>query len=99
GFRPMIELIEQETLAFNGPVVLVHGDSHYFRIDKPLAGAKSKRRIENFTRVETFGNPDVHWIRVTVDPDDPDVFTFRPQIVKANQVNHRIGKPVSSEHD
>ena len=88
GFRPMMDLIERETVAFNGPVVLVHGDSHYFRIDKPLVGSKSKRRIENFTRVETFGNPDVHWVRVTVNPHDPDVFTFRPQIVKANVVNH-----------
>ena len=35
---------------------------------KPLSGAKSQRRIENFTRVETFGNPDAHWLRVTADP-------------------------------
>jgi hypothetical protein len=88
GFRPMMDLIEQETSTFNGPVVLVHGDSHYFRIDKPLVGSRSKRRLENFTRVETFGNPDVHWVRVTVNPHDPDVFTFRPQIVKANLVSH-----------
>jgi hypothetical protein len=89
GFRPMLELIERETLDFNGPVVLVHGDSHYFRIDKPLVSSKTKRRIENFTRVETFGDPDVHWVRVTANPRDPDVFTFRPQIVKENVGNHR----------
>ncbi|HWN95966.1 MAG TPA: hypothetical protein VNT99_13095 [Methylomirabilota bacterium] len=92
GFRPMLELIERETVAFKNPVVLVHGDSHYFRIDKPLVGSKSKRRIENFTRVETFGNPDMHWLRVTMNPRDPDVFTFRPQIVKANVVNHQNAK-------
>ena len=89
GFRPMMELIEQETISFKGPVVLVHGDSHYFRIDKPLVSSKSKRRIENFTRVETFGDPDVHWLRVTANPRDPNVFTFRPQIVQENVVNHR----------
>jgi hypothetical protein len=89
GFRPLVEALERETVAFEKPVVLVHGDSHYFRIDKPLYGAKSKRRIENFTRVETFGNPDVHWLRVTVDPSDPEVFTFRQQLVRSNFVRHK----------
>jgi hypothetical protein len=28
-------LLREETVAFRKPVVLVHGDSHYFRIDKP----------------------------------------------------------------
>jgi hypothetical protein len=40
--------------------------------------------IENFTRVETFGDPHHHWVQVTVDPADPNVFTFRPRIVPAN---------------
>ncbi len=88
GFRPLMELLERETVAFGKPVVLVHGDSHNFRIDKPLYGAKSKRRIENFTRVETFGNPDVHWLRVTVEPGNPEVFTFRQQLVLSNLVTH-----------
>ena len=89
GFNEMLKVLEQETLAFGRPVVLVHGDSHYYRIDQPLMGTKSRRRIENFTRVETFGNPDVHWLKVSVDWRDPNVFTFRPQYVKKNLVNHR----------
>jgi len=89
GFNEMLRMLEEETLAFEKPVVLVHGDSHYFRIDKPLMGSKTGRRLENFTRVETFGNPDVHWLRVSVDPADPNVFTFRPQIVRKNVVNGR----------
>lgn len=88
GFNEMLQALEAETVAFGKPVVLVHGDTHYYRIDQPLVGAKSHRRVENFTRVETFGNPDSHWVRVTVDPRDPNVFTFRPQYVKKNLVNH-----------
>jgi hypothetical protein len=88
GFNEFIELLERETIAFGKPVVLVHGDSHYFRIDKPLMGTHSKRRVENFTRVETFGNPDVHWLKVTVDPSDPELFTFRQRIVTKNLVRH-----------
>ena len=88
GFNEMLKVIEEKTLTFKKPVVLVHGDSHYFRIDQPLLGAKSKRRIENFTRVETFGNPDMHWIRVSVDASDPNVFRFYPQYVQKNRLKH-----------
>jgi hypothetical protein len=88
GFKPMMDVIESETVKFKKPVILVHGDSHNFRIDKPLYGNRSKRRIENFTRVETFGNPDVHWVQATIDPGDPDVFTFRPRILRENLVKH-----------
>ncbi len=89
GFKPMLDLLAEESIAFKKPVVLVHGDSHYFRIDKPLSGAASHRHLENFTRVETFGNPDVHWVRVTVDPNDPNVFTFHQQLVPGNLVKHQ----------
>jgi hypothetical protein len=69
-------------------VVLVHGDTHYFRIDKPLFGATSQRMLEHFTRVETFGFPNVHWMRAIVHPNDPQVFLFKPEIVKKNLVKH-----------
>ncbi len=50
------------------PVAFLHGDLHRFRIDHPLFSAKTNRRFENFIRVETYGSPDIHWVRVTVDP-------------------------------
>lgn len=89
GFNEMLGVIEDETMAFAKPVVLVHGDSHYFRIDQPLKSSVSHRRIENFTRVETFGNPDVHWVRVTIDPDDPNIFRFERQMVRKNLFHHQ----------
>jgi len=88
GFNDFLSELEHQTIAFKKPVVLVHGDSHYFRIDKPLVGSKSKRRLENFTRVETFGYPDVHWLRVRVQAGDPNVFSFYPEIVEDNVVEH-----------
>jgi hypothetical protein len=87
GFNQWLKLLEEETLAFGKPVVLVHGDTHYFRIDKPLLGTKSKRRIEHFTRVETFGYPDVHWLRARVDPRDPNLFSFHIELVEQNLVH------------
>ncbi len=88
GFDEFLAALEKETVAFGRPVVYVHGDSHLFRVDKPLVGSKSRRIIENFTRVETFGYPYAHWVRAIVDPRDPKVFSFREEIVKENLVNH-----------
>jgi hypothetical protein len=90
GFHDLLAALRDETLAFRRPVAIVHGDSHYFRIDKPLLDAQG-RRLENFTRVETFGDHqengdnDVHWLRVDVDPRSREVFSFQPQIVPANR--------------
>jgi hypothetical protein len=56
-------------------------------------GSTSRRSIENFTRVETFGYPDTHWVRAIVDPQDPQVFSFKQEIVKENLVNHGAKNP------
>ncbi len=81
GFNDFIDLLQAETLAFGKPVVLVHGDSHYFRIDKPLNVPDDNVDIDNFTRVETFGSPNVNWLRVVVNPRNPQVFEFFPEYI------------------
>jgi hypothetical protein len=87
GFTEFKAKLEEETIAFGKPVVLVHGDSHTFRIDKPVI---SETRPMNFTRVETFGSPDVNWVRATVNISDPDeIFTFQPEIVEENTAGGR----------
>jgi hypothetical protein len=88
GFDDFLAALEAETIAYQRPVVLVHGDSHYFRIDKPMLGSRSGRRVENFTRVETFGENDNHWLHVTVEPTSPNVFVFDQRLVAANFVQH-----------
>ena len=90
GYQQLLTALRDETVAFRRPVAVVHGDSHYFRIDKPLLDAEGQR-LENFTRVETFGDHqengdnDVQWLKVTVDPDSREVFSFQPQIVPGNR--------------
>jgi hypothetical protein len=91
GFTNFLRLLREETIAFGKPVVLVHGDSHYLRIDKPFQDEQG-RRLENFTRLETpgdnaqNGNNDVHWVKVLVDPREREVFSFLPQTVPGNRV-------------
>jgi hypothetical protein len=90
GFQAYLAALRDEVVAFRRPVAYVHGDSHYFRVDKPLQNAAGVR-IENFSRVETFGdnqqngNNDVNWLKVTVDPKAREVFAYQPQIVPGNR--------------
>jgi len=88
GFDDFLSELETNTLAFGKPVVYVHGDTHTFRVDKPLVGTASGRMIENFTRVENIGYKNTHWVRAAVDPDDPNVFTFELRIVDGNRAQH-----------
>jgi hypothetical protein len=90
GFHDFLAALRSDVVDFKKPVVYVHGDSHYFRLDKPFMDDQG-RRLENFTRLETFGDNqgngdnDVHWVKVLVDPSSRDVFAFQPQIVPANR--------------
>jgi len=84
AFAEYVNALQQQTEAFDGQVVLVHGDSHYFKLDKPLNRSTGGGVLTNFTRVETFGARNTHWVRATIDPRDPNLFEFSPQIVPAN---------------
>ena len=89
AFGDYIDALGEQLEGYGKPVALFHGDTHLFRIDKPLYSKKTKRLFENFTRVETFGWPDTHWVRVSVDPDDPQLFRFKAEIVRENAANGR----------
>ncbi|WP_390624747.1 hypothetical protein [Anthocerotibacter panamensis] len=91
GFQEFLIALRTEVVAFRKPVAYVHGDSHYHRVDKPFLDEQG-RRLENFTRVETFGdnaangNNDVQWLKVRVNVRNPEVFSYQVQIVPGNRV-------------
>ena len=91
GYSGLLAALELELLDYDKPVLLMHGDTHYFRIDRPMArrglpGRGAKPAIMNFTRAETFGFPNARWLRVTVDPSSHDVFRITPEIVEENVI-------------
>lgn len=91
GFQSFLLALRDQVIAFRKPVAYVHGDSHYFRLDRPMQDSLG-RRLENFTRVETFGDNqangtnDVNWLKVLVDPSSREVFAYQAQIVPYNRV-------------
>jgi hypothetical protein len=82
AYPDYVNALRTETMAFPGQVVLVHGDSHYFKLDKPLTRPSGKV-LANFTRVETFGAASTDWVQATIDPKSRNLFTFEPMIVAA----------------
>lgn len=54
------------------PMLLVHGDGHIYRTDRPLPQAP------NFLRLETFGSPVVSAVIVTVQPGNAALFEIAP---------------------
>ncbi|HEV8628558.1 MAG TPA: hypothetical protein VG034_29360, partial [Acidimicrobiia bacterium] len=57
--------------AFGKPVVLVHGDTHVYRLGKPW------REAPNLIELQTFAVENIDWwVEVTVDPASADVFRF-----------------------
>src|SRR5262249_9909378 len=97
GYQAFLQELRADTIDFGKPVVYVNGDSHYFRVDKPLADADRNtgnpptgKRIENFPRLETFGDNAQsgsnagQWGKVLVEPSGPEACAFHPQFAPEN---------------
>ena len=70
---------------FAKPVLFIHGDSHVFRIDQPFKEPKGKV-IQNITRLEVFGEAQMHAVRVSVDPAKrAGIWAFQPIFNPADQ--------------
>ena len=80
GYTNFLNALMAETSAFAGHVLLVHGDTHFFKVDQPLV--TQANLIPNLTRVQTFGSPNINWVEVTVEPKDRALFTMQPMIVQ-----------------
>ncbi len=69
GYRDLLAALARETLGFDGEVLLVHGDTHRYRVDAPLRDPATGVPVANFTRVEVFGSPGMNWVRIRVAED------------------------------
>jgi hypothetical protein len=67
AFQELVELLATEAVAFDGQVLVIHGDSHIHRLDRPLRDPRSGETVENLARLEAWGSPDVGWAHVLVD--------------------------------
>ena len=60
------------------PVLLVHGDQHLFKHDHPFRDSRG-RPVANLWRLQVFGHPRLHAVRVRVQPGMATApFAFSP---------------------
>lgn len=76
GFRDFLDLLRKETAAYDGQVLLAHGDTHAHQINQPLKDRKTRQPVTNFTRVETYSFPFLGWVKVVADPEAKTLFRF-----------------------
>lgn len=77
GFAETLAAIADGALRFRGPVLVIHGDSHVYRVDQPFR-TESGDPLPNVTRLEVFGAPTVAAVAVTVMPGTDMPFRIRP---------------------
>lgn len=82
GFVDTVRAIERGSKALGKPVLVVHGDNHVLEIE--AFKDTSLKPVPNTLRLQLPGDRLVHAVIVTVDPDSPGVFSFRPLIVPEN---------------
>jgi len=81
GYAEFIDALEDHTKAFDGEVLLIHGDSHEQRVDHPLRDRVTGDTLSNFTRLETYGSPDIGWVRVVVDTVAGRFVGYEPRLM------------------
>lgn len=85
GYTEFVNQLAQLVIQFGRPVLLIHGDSHLYFSDKPLADPNSATgkihktpAVPNLTRISLQGsvNTPSEWLRLTIDPHTQDVFSW-----------------------
>ena len=87
-FQPIVQELARQALHFDGPVLLLNGDSHQFVDDHPLADPARPqnksiygiaRDVPNLHRITVNGSttPCHEWLKLTVDPHAAGVFSYQ----------------------
>jgi hypothetical protein len=80
-FQGFLDRLARHASVFAGQVVVIHGDTHEFHVDHPLAHPETGQPLANFTRLETYGSPDIGWVRVVVDSATGRVLEYEPRLM------------------
>jgi len=78
GFEEFRDALRAHALRFGRPMLFVHGDTHTYLQDRPLADPATGKPIDNFTRVEVPGSPQVRWLKAGINPLRIEVFSVSP---------------------
>ena len=74
-FVSFVTRLKELTKDFRGQVLFIHGDTHDYTVDHPLP-------LQNFTRLETYGSPDIGWVRVVIDSAAGRIAEIEPRVIQ-----------------
>jgi hypothetical protein len=75
GFRPLIAALKAFALQLARPVLLIHGDTHRLKIDRPFSKLTGLEKVQ---RLEVQGHPLVGGVMIEIDHRRPEPFRFDP---------------------
>lgn len=84
AFAQTITSVASYAKDFGKPVLVIAGDYHFFEVSRFLD--MDGKPAPHVTRLQVYGDKNVHAVRVTVDPDAPGVFSFAPLIAPENGI-------------
>lgn len=80
GFNAIVQRLADRASAFDGPVLLLEGDTHDYLVDQPLASGSPVHGVTtaapNLTRIVVEGETASEWLRLTVDPQATQLFSW-----------------------
>ncbi len=85
-YTPFVQQLANLSIHFYRPVLVLNGDSHLYLVDHPLADPNSATgmihhtpKVRNLLRIVVQGstNAPAEWLRLTIDPRDRNVFSWR----------------------
>ena len=85
AFEPFVRALAAHARAFDGPVLLLNGDSHVYEADRPLADPAAINNkiygidepVANLQRITVNGSSNAtDYLRLHVDRKDPKAFAF-----------------------
>ena len=78
GFAEFRDALRKAALRFGKPMLLVHGDTHFYQQNQPLIDPSSGKPVANFFRVEVPGSPQVRWLKAGISRARAEVFSITP---------------------
>jgi hypothetical protein len=78
GYITWRAMLADAATRFDKPILLIHGDTHTYRIDQPLRIQESDTTFPHVTRLEVHGSPSTNWSRVTITDSGPTRFRIEP---------------------
>ncbi len=80
GYDAIVQRLAERASRFDGPVLLLEGDTHKFLVDEPLASGSSVHavttRAPNVTLIVVEGETAGEWLRLSVDPRAERLFSW-----------------------